>query len=80
LCTCLTRRRGSLNIRLLSENSSLVRGVPNDIRSDSGPEFVALALRKWLLGLGTRPLYIEPGSQSEDGYCDGLNGRPRDES
>ena len=31
-------------------------------------------------GKRTRPLYIEPGSQSEDGYCDGLNGRPRDES
>ena len=30
----------------------LMRGVPEHIRSDNGLEFVAMALRKWLLGLG----------------------------
>jgi len=36
----------------------LTRGVPEHIRSDNGPEFIATALRKWLAALGTRPLYI----------------------
>src|SRR5271169_6852098 len=43
-------------------DAMLARGIPEHIRSDNGPEFVVQALRKWLLGLGTRPLSIEPGS------------------
>ena len=35
-----------------------------------GPEFIARALREWLAGVGTRPLYIEPGSPWENGYCE----------
>jgi Integrase core domain len=44
-----------------------------------GPEFVAQALRKWLLRLGTRSLYIEPGSPWENGYCESFNSKLRDE-
>ena len=43
------------------------------------PEFVAKVLRKWLSGLGTRPLYIEPGSPWENGYCESFNSKLRDE-
>jgi len=31
------------------------------------------------LGLGTRPLYIEPGSPCENGYCESFNSKLRDE-
>jgi transposase InsO family protein len=55
------------------------RGVPAHIRSDNGPEFIATRLRKWLAGLGTRPLYIEPGSPWENGYCESFNSKLRDE-
>jgi len=55
------------------------RGVPAHIRSDNGPEFIAIRLRKWLAGLGTRPLYIEPGSPWENGYCESFNSKLRDE-
>ena len=37
-------------------------GPPEHIRSDNGPEFIATALREWLGRLGTKTLYIEPGS------------------
>ena len=37
-------------------------GPPEHIRSDNGPEFIATALREWLTWLGTKTLYIEPGS------------------
>ena len=57
----------------------LVRGVPEHIRSDNGPEFIAKTLRKWLAGIGTRPLYIEPGSPWENGYCESFNSKLRDE-
>jgi len=36
-------------------------------------------LRKWLGKLGTRTLYIEPGSPWENGYCESFNGKLRDE-
>ena len=36
-------------------------------------------LRKWLGKLGTRMLYIEPGSPWENGYCESFNGKLRDE-
>jgi putative transposase len=55
------------------------KGVPEHVRCDNGPEMVARALREWLAGLGTRPLYIEPGSPWENGYCESFNGKLRDE-
>jgi transposase InsO family protein len=40
---------------------------------------VARVLREWLAQLGTRTLYIEPGSPWENGYCESFNGKLRDE-
>ena len=55
------------------------RGTPEYIRSDNGPEFTAKAIRGWLNRLGVRPLFIEPGSPWENGYCESFNGKLRDE-
>ena len=57
----------------------LVRGVPEHIRSDNGPEFTAHAVRKWLERLKVKTLFIEPGSPWENGYNESLNGKLRDE-
>ena len=57
----------------------LLRGVPEYIRSDNGPEFTAKAIRKWLNSLGVRTLFIEPGSPWENGYIESFNGKLRDE-
>jgi putative transposase len=40
---------------------------------------IAKALRQWLTGLGTKSLYIEPGSPWENGYCESFNSKLRDE-
>ena len=53
--------------------------VPEHIRSDNGPEFVAKDLRAWLDRLGVQTQFIEPGSPWENGYCESFNGRLRDE-
>ena len=53
--------------------------VPAHIRSDNGPEFVALALREWIAAVGAKTAYIEPGSPWENGYCESFNGKLRDE-
>jgi transposase InsO family protein len=55
------------------------RGVPEFIRSDNGPEMVAKTLRSWLARLGTKTLYIPPGSPWENGYCESFNGKLRNE-
>ncbi len=57
----------------------LWRGIPEHIRSDNGPEFVAMDLRKWLANVGTGTLYIELGSPWENGYCESFNGKSRNE-
>ncbi len=54
-------------------------GTPEHIRSDNGPEMIAQNLRKWLAWLGTKTLYISPGSPWENGYCESFNSRMRDE-
>ena len=56
-----------------------MKGVPEHIRSDNGPEFVAKDLRKWLADTGAKTLYIEPGSPWENGYCESFNSKLRDE-
>jgi putative transposase len=57
----------------------ILRGVPAHIRSDNGPEFIALALRQWIAAVGAKTAYIEPGSPWENGYCESFNGKLRDE-
>jgi len=57
----------------------LLRGVPEHIRSDNGPEFTAKRVRDWLGGLGVKTLFIEPGSPWENGYIESFNGKLRDE-
>jgi transposase InsO family protein len=73
------RRLGRYEVIEVLAEVMLFRGIPEHIRSDHGPEFVAEELRKWLAKLGTRTLYIEPGSPWENGYCESFNGKLRDE-
>lgn len=56
-----------------------VRGAPQHIRSDNGPEFVAQALRDWLGVSAVGTLYIEPGAPWENGFNESFNSRFRDE-
>lgn len=60
-------------------DAMLEHGIPAHLRSDNGPEMVAKNLRRWLAGMGSKTLYIEPGSPWENGYCESFNGKFRDE-
>ncbi len=73
------RRLGNYEVIETLADVMLRRGIPEYLRSDNGPEFVARELRKWLATLGTGTLYIEPGSPWENGYCESFNGKLRDE-
>ncbi len=56
-----------------------IRGAPQYLRSDNGPEFVAEAIQVWLKQSGVGTLYIAPGSPWENAYIESFNSRLRDE-
>ena len=56
-----------------------VRGAPEHLRSDNGPEFVAQAVTQWLDRAGVVTLFIAKGSPWENGYVESFNSRLRDE-
>ncbi len=73
------RRLNSQNVIEVLADAMIEHGIPEHIRSDNGPEFMAKDLRKWLLSSGAKTLYIEPGSPWENGYCESFNSKLRDE-
>ena len=54
-------------------------GVPEHIRSDNGPEFIAAEIQRWMASSGIGTIYIEPGSPWENPYIESFNGKFRDE-
>jgi transposase InsO family protein len=73
------RRMGAAGvIEVLTELVGL-RGAPEYLRSDNGPEFIAEAIRAWLRDSGVGTLFIEPGAPWENAYIESFNGKLRDE-
>ena len=75
----VARRINSLGVLETMADVMLVRGIPEYIRSDNGPEMTAKIVRQWLASVGAKTLYIAPGSPWENGYCESFNGKLRDE-
>jgi transposase InsO family protein len=57
----------------------ILRGPPAFVRSDNGPEFVAMGVRAWIEAVGAKTAFIAPGSPWENGYIESFNARFRDE-
>lgn len=75
----VARRLNSAHVIELLGDCMLRHGVPEHVRSDNGAEMTARRVKSWLAAVGTRPLFIEPGSPWENGYCESFNGKLRDE-
>lgn len=56
-----------------------VRGAPRYLRSDNGPEFVSVALLKWVSEQGMECALIDPGKPWQNGTTESFNGKFRDE-
>ena len=56
-----------------------IRGIPEHIRGDNGPEFVAKGIRRWLVQAGVSTLFIARSSPWENGCLESFNGKFRDE-
>ena len=79
LAVRVARRLNSTDVIEALCDLFIVRGIPAYIRSDNGPEFIAVALREWIAAVGAKTAYIEPGSPWENGYVESFNGKLRDE-
>ena len=54
-------------------------GRPRVIRSDNGPEFIALKLTEWLADSGAETYHIEPGKPWQNSFGESFPARLRDE-
>jgi len=54
-------------------------GAPSYIRSDNGPEFIAKAIKDYLLESETKTIYIDPGKPWQNAFEESFHGRFRDE-
>ncbi len=70
--------RSNRVIEVLSQLIS-VRGAPQTLRSDNGPEFVSRALLRWALKNDLGMALIDPGKPWQNGTAESFNGKFRDE-
>jgi putative transposase len=54
-------------------------GMPEHLRSDIGPEFIASCMQDWLKAQEIKTLYIKPGSPWENGHIASFHDKLRDE-
>jgi transposase InsO family protein len=54
-------------------------GVPEHLRSDNRPEFIAACMQDWLEAQEIKTLYIKPASPWENGYIESFHDKLRDE-
>ena len=73
------RKLNSIDVVDALTDLFILRGPPEFIRSDNGPEFIAKKVRDWIGAVGSKTAYIEPGSPWENGYIESFNARFRDE-
>ena len=69
---------GQRVVRVL-EGLKVQRGLPRQIRSDNGPEFLSRAVDQWAYEQGLEWYTIQPGKPMQNGYVESFNGRFRDE-
>ena len=69
----------SRDVMLTLQYLFAVRGAPQHLRSDNGPEFVAEDVQRWLKRAAVRTLYIKKGSPWENGYAESFHSRFRNE-
>ena len=65
------RRMEARDVIRILDGAVIQRGsAPEFIRSDNGPEFVALAVQEWIARRGFKTLYIQPGSPWQNAYSE----------
>jgi hypothetical protein len=71
----VARRINSFGVLESMADVMLMRGVPERIRSDNGAEMTAKVVRNWLAQVGSKTLFIEPGSPGRTATASPSTGR-----
>jgi len=70
---------GGVRVVRVLEKLKKERGLPRQIRSDNGAEFLSRAVDQWAFEQGLQWHTIQPGRPMENSYIESFNGRFRDE-
>jgi putative transposase len=71
---------GGRRVVAVLEKLSEIRGLPDVITIDNGPEFAGRALDEWAYRKGVKLNFIRPGKPIENAFAESFIGRLRDES
>ena len=58
---------------------AVIRGAPDSIRVDNGPEFVSKAFDRWAYENGVTLDFSRPGKSTDNAFVESFTGRLRDE-
>jgi putative transposase len=70
---------GGARVVQVLERLEELRGLPEMITTDNGPEFTGRALDEWAYRKGVKLNHIRPGKPIENAFAESFNGRLRDE-
>jgi putative transposase len=70
---------GGARVVQVLERLAELRGLPEMITTDNGPEFTGRALDEWAYRNGVKLDHIRPGKPIENAFAESFNGRLRDE-
>jgi putative transposase len=73
-----TSIKGQRVVTALSQIASM-RGLPEHIIVDNGPEFISNVLDAWAYERGVKLHFIRPGKPVDNAYMESFNGKFRDE-
>ena len=68
-----------LRVTRVLNRLALMRGLPEIITVDNGPEFISKALDAWAYANNVRLRFIEPGKPVQNCFIESFNGKFRDE-
>ena len=69
----------AIDVITVAEAAIVRYGMPENLRSDNGPEFIAHCIQDWLKAQTIKTLYIKPGSPWENGHIESFHDKLRDE-
>jgi putative transposase len=70
---------GGKRVTALLDQVAELRGLPEVITCDNGPEFTSRAMDEWAHRRGVKLDFIRPGKPIENAYVESFNGKLRDE-
>jgi putative transposase len=63
----------SLRVIRVLDKIAQIRGYPDKLRLDNGPEFISIAMAEWAQSHGVKLEFIEPGKPTQNSYIERFN-------